>query len=798
MNRIAVTFVLVLSVVLASCGGAADRKAAYMQKAQALYTEGNYEKARLEYKNVLQIDPKDVPARFGLAQTLEKLQDWRGAAGMYLAVIEADPSHKEALARMGQIYLLGRNLEEADKLADKLLALEATNPDGLVLKSGIKALRNDLPGALEDVQKALKAKPGHANASALLASIYIQQEKPDEAIAVLRTALDADPKNATVRTILARVYAQVGKNAEAAKLLEESVKQEPTALSHRLQLASFYVTEKKLDEAEAVLNTAVKDFKAKDGTAARLARGEFLARTRSVDKAAEALAGDIKEDPDNYELRFALGKLYEASNNGEKANGVYNDIVGREKDQTSPNVLKAKTRLAIVAARGGKRDDANRLIGEVLKGNPRDKDALMLRGTLALDAGNPTAAISDFRAALKDNPNAPDLLRALAKAHIANKETDLARDTLKKAVDANPNDVAVHGDLANFYAVQKDLDSSIAELQEVLKLDPKNRQALEGVFKVRVYQQKWDEAMKVADQIKTVFPAEATGFYFAGLVDQAQKKFPESIEQFESALAVAPDAVQPLSQLIKSHLAMGKPELAEKRLQEVLERNGKNFVALNLLGELELGAKKFPAAQKYFEDAIAVNPKWPILYRNLASAKLGQKDEAGAIKAMEDGIQATEGSALLVTGLAAYLEKTGKLDEAIAQYDKILKDSPNADLARNNLAMLLIEYRNDDASRTRAAELTKGFEASTNAAFLDTAGWVAYKTGANEHAIELLEKAVKASPDAAIMHYHLGMAYLKGGNEVQAKDHLKQATEGNADFKGSDEAKEALKKLGDA
>ena len=768
-----------------------------MQKAQTLYAEGNYEKARLEYKNVLQIDPKDVPARFGLAQTLEKLQDWRGAAGMYLAVIEADPSHKEALARMGQIYLLGRNLEEAEKLADKLLALEPTNADGLVLKAGIKALRNDLNGAFDDVQKALKSKPGHPNASALLASIYLQQEKPDEAIAVLKTALESNPKDPTVRTILARVYAQVGKNAEASSLLEESVKLEPTVLNHRLQLASFYASEKKLDEAEKVLDTAAKEFKDKDGTAVRLARAEFLARFRSIDKAGEALDRDIKDDPENYELRFALGKIWEAANKPEQANAVYNEIVGREKDKTSPNVLKAKTRLAVVAARAGKRDEANGLLAEVLKDNPRDKDALMLRGSLALDAGNATAAIADFRAALKDNPNAPDLLRLLAKAHLANKEMDLARDTLKKAVDANPSDIGVHGDLANFYAVQKDLDSSIAELQEVLKIDPKNRQALEGLFKIRVYQQQWDEAMKVADQIKATFPAEATGFYFAGLVDQAQKKFPESIEQFESALAVAPDAVQPLSQLIKSHLAMGKPDLAEKRLQEVLERNPKNFVALNLLGELKLGAKKFADAQKSFEAAIVINPKWPILYRNLASAKLAQKDEAGAIKAMEDGIQATEGSALLVTGLAGYLEKTGKLDEAIAQYEKILKEAPNADLARNNLAMLLIEYKNDEASKARALELTKGFDASPNPAFLDTAGWVAYKTGANEHAIELLEKAVKAAPDAAIMHYHLGMAYLKGGNEVQAKDHLKQATEGNVEYKGLDEAKDAYKKLGE-
>ena len=49
------------------------------------------------------------------------------------------------------------------------------------------------------------------------------------------------------------------------------------------------------------------------------------------------------------------------------------------------------------------------------------------------------------------------------------------------------------------------------------------------------------------------------------------------------------------------------------------------------------------------------------------------------------------------------------------------------------------------------------------------------------------------APDAAIIRYHLGMAYLAMGNKVQAKDHLKQAIESNVPFRGSDEAKAALK-----
>ena len=64
MKRAPLATLLILLATLTACGGAADRKAAYMEKGQALFDAGNYDKARLEFKNVLQIDPKDVPARF--------------------------------------------------------------------------------------------------------------------------------------------------------------------------------------------------------------------------------------------------------------------------------------------------------------------------------------------------------------------------------------------------------------------------------------------------------------------------------------------------------------------------------------------------------------------------------------------------------------------------------------------------------------------------------------------------------------------------------------------------------------
>ena len=130
----------------------------------------------------------------------------------------------------------------------------------------------------------------------------------------------------------------------------------------------------------------------------------------------------------------------------------------------------------------------------------------------------------------------------------------------------------------NIQSQQQELVKAVAQLDEVIKIQPKNAKAYEGLFKMRVHQKDWVKALEVTERTKGAFPEQPTGFYFAGFVHQAEQRLPESIEQFESALAVSPDAVQPLSQLVKSHLALKQEDVAEQRLEEVIERNDKNFV----------------------------------------------------------------------------------------------------------------------------------------------------------------------------------------------------------------------------
>jgi Flp pilus assembly protein TadD len=145
--------------------------------------------------------------------------------------------------------------------------------------------------------------------------------------------------------------------------------------------------------------------------------------------------------------------------------------------------------------------------------------------------------------------------------------------------------------------------------------------------------------------------------------------------------------------------------------------------------------------------------------------------------------------------IASYFERSGNTDEAIRQYEEVVRRSPQSEVAVNNLAMLLVTYKKDAASLDRAKSITARFADSTNPSYLDTYGWVLFKHGDAAASVPVLERVVSRAPNAAEALYHLGMAQSQAGRNIQARDNLTRAVQSGAKFSGLDEAKATLDKL---
>jgi tetratricopeptide (TPR) repeat protein len=116
-------------------------------------------------------------------------------------------------------------------------------------------------------------------------------------------------------------------------------------------------------------------------------------------------------------------------------------------------------------------------------------------------------------------------------------------------------------------------------------------------------------------------------------------------------------------------------------------------------------------------------------------------------------------------------------NDALEEFHKEEEISPN-DPQSFQLAAAVAGFNgnNDEA----ATELSKLLSLDPrNAGAATTLGGLLSEQGKYPEAVEVLEAAVKATPDSPGLQFQLGTAHLKDGHSVQAVSHLQKAAEQN-------------------
>lgn len=759
-----------LTVALSSCGASSDSAASFVESGKALLAEGKTNKARLEFKNAIQIDPRQAEPFYQLALLDEKEQKWKAMFANLTTVEQLAPDHYDAIVKLGQIHLLAGNFDIAMEKADKVLAADKNNVLAHVLRASINMKQQYLDEATQDIDQALALDSKNMEAISVKTLILQQQGQSSRALAVLADAIKQHPDELSLILIKLSILEQQKNYAEMEVVYKSLMVKYPDAVWVPVSMAKLLNMQDRYNDAKQVLQAFIEAHP--DEKQAKLLLIS-LTQTKEPDQAITLLGQYIEQDQTNYDLRFAKVKLELASNKKEQAVAELKQIVEMDKDGNSGR--QAQVLLAGIDLQDGNVKDAEAAVDSVLAASPEDEAGLLLKANIDIMNKKIDTAVTNLRLVLRNNPESEQALVLLAQAYMISGSAELADDNFRQALVVNPGNTVAALSVANNLMKERDLNRTEEVLVNALKQDPNKESLLQALAQVRIFKKDWVGSEAVVDTLRADSKESAVAYFLNGRIAQGQEQYSNAIEEYKLALAIQPDMTRALQGLAYSSIQLGQKPALLDFLKKFIEDNPRQFDAYGVLSSVYVQDNAWADAIDTVEKGLTLEPKWQGGYSLLASSYAAQNMTDKVFETYQRGIEANPDSNFLSLQLASEYERNGDFEKAKTLYEAVLDKDPSIEPAINNLASLYTDQFNSEENLKKALDLSSRFKNSTEPYYLDTYAWVNVQLNNLSDAQPILERVVKLSPDVAVFNYHLGVLYSKKDNTDKADEYLNKA-----------------------
>lgn len=788
-NKAFIFFFFVCASSMLSCSGSEERESKYLQRAESYFNENNFQKAKVEVKNVLQINPKNSKARVLLGRLNQKDGDYRQAISNFNTAAEEDPKQVDARIEMAKIYLSASKDAEATRYIKEALLIEPGNKESQAIMAGLYMRAGDRDNAIKLAKDILSDGSGNVQAIAVLTAIYIDSD-PELALTNINNGLAVDVKSTPLKMLKIEVLKRANRFNEVEDIYRDLIKENPKTLNFYDKLAGYYTLQGKIDEAENVVRQAINNNP--ESVEPILALVNFTKKVRSSEKSEAMLKEFIAKKPDIYALKQVLAEQYFQENKKYEAINLLNSVI--ESNKSSQESLKARVDIAKFYLIDKDKEKASALLDEVFAIEQSNSEARILSARIKLNENKTKDAIADLRTVLKNDEKSLEAYKLLAFAQEKDGAPELALDSYFRALDIDSQDIPALFGAARLSISNQKKDTGKKLLERILTINSDSTEATVLLANLMVGDKDWSSAEKLGKKLidSSSEVNKATGYDLLGGIYSAQEKWDLAKQYYEKSLNISPTSYSPLAGLVNAQLAENKLSESITFIENHVKKYQNFNKAKNILANLYIKDKKFKSAIDIYESLIPVEPKNENLYQGLAAIYFEQKDLNRAEDVYLRGLAAIPDS----VSIRAYLGNLYTFDKqytkAKEQYEIANAKMPDSDMIKNNLAILLINYLPSEQNLRKALDLTLGFSSSKEPNYLDTLGWVHYQAGNTPQAISFLQQAVrlKSSPE---FRYHLGMAYQKSRQTGDAKKELELAIR-DADSNSGwlDEAKKTL------
>lgn len=534
----------------------------------------------------------------------------------------------------------------------------------------------------------------------------MHEKKWNESIHLFEELVQQAPERWEGHLYLGVSYMELGRHREAEKEFDEAIRIDPRQAESHAQMGRLFEETQRLQEAlesydRVLLLNPVGELASLSRLKTKLIGGILLARAGNLETALRLFKEAAEFAPENPDPYYNIGLIYLRRNEDLLAEEAFLKVIA-----LNPAHLNARLNLARLYER----------LGEVEKA----EKTLLLLGSMYERAGRTQDAEAAFLKVIVLNPRAQDGYIALGNLYERNNRIENALSSFAKGFELNPETAAGQKARIKLFLLQGILLARAGNLDAALQL-----------FK---------EGIEVA-------PDDAELHYHVGLAHLRRNEDPLAEAAFLKVVSLDPqyqDAYLSLGDLYERHGQIDEALTSFAKGFEVNPRTpgGRNARIKLFLIQGNVLARKgaFDDALKLLEQALRFSPDPAPIYFNMAQIDLSRGNLTKGEEALKATLEADPKHQAAALRLGILYEQQGKLDEALASYER----------ARN------INPKSPDGV---------GAEVSIHS----VKGNLATRAGQLDEAVAEFEQAIEIQPKNTANYYNLGLVYTKKNDLAAAE-----------------------------
>ena len=321
-----------------------------------------------------------------------------------------------------------------------------------------------------------------------------------------------------------------------------------------------------------------------------------------------------------------------------------------------------------------------------------------------IDQNQLKSAAKDLERVIACDPKAvyprKELMKIYAQEGKYQKAITLAQEILKHA----PKDKETRFILGKLYLAQGRPARAAETLENLLEEDPSYEEALSLLTMIYLHQKKIDQALEVIERLRVQHPKVPVLWLELARLYRQKGDFKRAREAYQKALALKPDSVQWTLEYGEFLEKLGEVKEAEKLYQDYLKRNPENFHLQEALLRLFIRQNRYEEALQVVEEMEKKVGQQPQLEIRKASILLNLKRDREAEEILRQLLLEHPENDMARFYLGVALERQGRGEEAIYQYESIPPSSDVFRLAVRRLAVLVKDPSELKALLERALE----------------------------------------------------------------------------------------------